>query len=194
MPQGFLQPDEARLDDHNGFLTPEQVENVVTWWLAVRQNANTPNWDVVSKCTVGGHPGLILLEAKAHADELNPHDCCAAGNELNRQRIVEAIKGASTALGQGWSLTADGRYQLSNRFAWAWKIASLGVPVVLICLGFLDAQEMDHPFDNHAAWERCLHQYADSFVPRTAWNSKIMVNGTPLIPLIRSANVNVTAT
>ena len=31
---------------------------------------------------------------------------------------------------------------MSNRFAWAWKLASSSVPVVLIYLGFLRADEM----------------------------------------------------
>jgi crotonobetainyl-CoA:carnitine CoA-transferase CaiB-like acyl-CoA transferase len=36
----------------------------------------------------------------------------------------------------GWSLSVDSHYQICNRFAWAWKIASLGVPVVLIAAIF----------------------------------------------------------
>lgn len=135
-----------------------------------------------------------MLEAKAHASELNPNDRCSAGNERNRKQIDQAIKEANKGFGNGWSLAADRRYQLSNRFAWAWKVASLEVPVVLVYLGFLNAHEMRQPFRGHAAWERCLLEYADGCVPRTAWNSRFMVNGTPLIPLIRSAHVNAVAT
>jgi hypothetical protein len=86
----------------------------------------------------------------------------------------------------------DSHYQLSNRFAWAWKVATLGVPVVLAYLGFLNAKEMGQPFTSHEAWERCLLAYADGTVPRTVWNSgSIQVNDTPLVPLIRSVDVNV---
>lgn len=193
MPKGFLEAEEARLGDASEFLTEEKRENVTSWWLAIRQNANTPNWDMVSKCTVGRKQGLVLVEAKAHVAELNPNDSCGAGNERNRNKIVQALREASEALGNGWSLSAERRYQLSNRFAWAWKLASLGIPVVLVYLGFLNAYEMGQPFPNHAAWERCLLEYAEGCVPRTAWNSRIMVNGTPLIPLIRSTEVNVAA-
>lgn len=31
---------------------------------------------------------------------------------------------------------------MSNRFAWAWKLATMEVPVVLVYLGFLNATEM----------------------------------------------------
>jgi hypothetical protein len=42
----------------------------------------------------------------------------------------------------GWTLSRDSHYQLTNRFAWAWKLASMGVPVVLGYLGFQGAAEM----------------------------------------------------
>lgn len=193
MPMGFLQPAEATLGETSGFLTDEQRENVTAWWLAVRRNANTPNWDFVSTCKISGREGLVLWEAKAHADELKPDDCCGAGNQDNRARILEAIAEAGKALGNGWSLRADRCYQLNNRFAWSWKVASLGTPVVLVYLGFLNVYEMKQPFPNHTAWERRLLEYADGCVPKSAWNSTVMVNGAPLSPLIRSADVNVIA-
>jgi hypothetical protein len=90
-------------------------------------------------------------------------------------------------------LKADRCYQLSNRFAWASKMASLGVPVVLVYLGFLGAIEMPRPFRDHAVWESCLREYANGCVPKDAWNSKLMVGAMPLLPLIRSAGVNVVA-
>jgi hypothetical protein len=192
MPEGFCKPDEGRLGETGGFLTDEQREVVTAWWLAVPQKANTPNWDIISTCTIGGRKGLVLIEAKAHAGELNPNDCCGAKNEQNRQRIAVAIGDVSRRMGEGWRLSIDSHYQLSNRFAWSWKIASLGVPVVLVYLGFLNAHEMSQPFTSHEAWGSCLLAYAEGTVPRSVWSSDPMnVNGTPLIPLIRSADVNV---
>lgn len=195
MPEGFCQPDEARLGETSGFLTGEQRRLVTNWWLAAPQDANTPNWDLVSTCTVGRRTGLVIVEAKAHAGELKTNDCCGASDKQNRGRIDAAIKQASDALGEGWRLTADSHYQLSNRFAWAWKLASLGVSVVLVYLGFLNAHEMNQPFSSHEAWERFLLAYAEGTVPRAAWNSvPIEVSGTPLVPLIRSVEVKVTTT
>ena len=48
MPEGFCKPDEARLGETSGFLTDQQREVVTPWWLSVRQNANTPNWENIS--------------------------------------------------------------------------------------------------------------------------------------------------
>jgi hypothetical protein len=195
MPGGFCNPDEARLGEVEGFLELEQRENASNWWLAVRSNANTPNWDIVSTCSVNHHKGLVLIEAKAHADELNPNDSCGAKNQENRQRISAAISDVSRKLGQDWNLSPNRRYQLSNRFAWAWKIAEMGVPVILVYLGFLNAREMLSPFASHNEWERCLREYAEGTVPDRVWREgPIVIGGTPMKPIIRSADVNLIAT
>lgn len=83
---------------------------------------------------------------------------------------------------------ADLCYQLSSRFASAWKVANLGVPVVLVCLGFLNAVEMPQTFQDHAGWERRLREYTDGCESKDGWNPKAMINGTPLI---RSFSVTV---
>ena len=53
-PRGFLDPNETRLDIAQQFLVPKHREALVSWWLAVRDGANTPNWDLVSTCQVQG--------------------------------------------------------------------------------------------------------------------------------------------
>lgn len=193
MPEGFSQPDEARLGEARKFLDDEKRKALTAWWLAVREKANTPNWDFVSTCAIGDRRGLVLVEAKAHAAELKSNDCCSATNENNRKKIREAIEEANAALGVGWSLKDNECYQLSNRFAWAWKIASLGVPVVLVYLGFLNASEMPEPFPSNSAWEDRLRKYAKGHVPENVWGSKVSVNGAGFTPLIRSADVNIAA-
>lgn len=193
MPEGFCKSEEARLGETPGFLSKEQRHIVTDWWLAVPEDANTPNWDLISTCTIEGRRGLVLVEAKAHAGELKPNDCCGARQGDNRQKIKDAIDDASQKLGESWRLSIDSHYQLSNRFAWAWRVASLGVPVVLVYLGFLNADEMSQAFTSRGAWERCLLAYADGTVPRCVWNSgQIRVNDNSVIPLIRSADVNIT--
>ena len=52
MPRGFEAPSEARLGEAEGLLDPERREIVTDWWLAVRQHANTPNWDIASTATM----------------------------------------------------------------------------------------------------------------------------------------------
>ena len=66
---------------------------------------------------------------------------------------------ANQALNQtlpGWALSSKRHYQLSNRFAWAWKLADLRLPVVLVYLGFLKANEMrkyGEPFADGSAFD-----------------------------------------
>ncbi len=93
---------------------------------------------------VGLWPGLILAEAKAHYGELGSGGGVAK-NHQNEKRIRDAIAEANHNLNRisyGWNLTADSHYQLCNRFAWGWKVASLGVPVILVYLGFLNVEDM----------------------------------------------------
>ncbi len=80
---------------------------------------------------------------------------CPTTSKRNHAQIGRAISEASLGLKDtmdGWNLSRDSHYQLANRFAWAWKLASMGVPVVLVYLGFLGAAEMglrlsDRPLD-----------------------------------------------
>ena len=120
----------------------------------------TPNWDIASTCTIKGQRGLLLVEAKAHSAELGESDSCGSRNRGNHERIrwaiTEAAAGLQTATGSSWILSPDGHYQLSNRFAWSWKLASLGIPVVLLYLGFLNAEEMTdrgQVFGSAGQWE-----------------------------------------
>jgi hypothetical protein len=194
MPAGLDAFEEAKLGESPGFLTEHDREAVTAWWLAVRERANTPNWDIAATATVEGRQGLVLVEAKAHARELKA-DGKRPGRAENDARIGGAIAEANAALNRlttGWTLSAAGHYQLANRFAWGWKLASLAIPVVLVYLGFVNATEMrdkGRPFADDEDWRAVLHAHADRVVPPAVWNHPLDVGGTPLIPLIRSACV-----
>ncbi len=195
-PKGFGNSEEAKLGETEGLLSDENREEATAWWLAVREHngyrANTPNWDVASSCTIQRRRGLVLIEAKAHSNELHADGKPKKSNAENDRRIRGAIAEANDALNgviPGWKLAADSHYQLCNRFAWAWKVASLGVPVVLIFLGFLNVEEMrsqGRPFKSHDDWIKAVHDHSKSIVPHEGWGRALDVNGTPLIPLIRS--------
>jgi hypothetical protein len=192
-PRGFLDGGEARLGEALSFLTADQRETLTNWWLKVRERANTPNWDVVSTCRVAGQPGLLVVEAKAHGAELH-RDGKLPGNAENDIRIQNAISEANRALGgapAGWHLRVDSHYQLCNRFAWGWKVASIGVPVVLVYLGFLDADEMgDGAFRSEEAWRSCLFAHAESVVPRDAWERRLPTGEAGFVPILRSARIS----
>lgn len=192
---------EARLERELEFLSVGIRRVLKGWWLAVGRGANTPNWDLASTCVIEGTRGLVLVEAKAHASELS-----MAGKSLprtpngwnNHERIGDAIAEASAGMarmtGADCSLSRDDRYQLSNRVAWAWKVVSLGVPVVLVYLGFLDAEEMRADgalLHSHEDWVELVRQYADGLVSQSCWGTRFAVDGVPFFALIRSRRQDV---
>lgn len=165
------------------------------WWLEVKPHSTTlPNWDLVSRAMIDGREGLLLVEAKAHSAELeNEAAGKRAGNATNDRRIAACLTDAARSLSRThpgvWRLDAGSHYQMANRFAWAWKLATLGVPVVLVYLGFTGANEMRAPFASAQTWRDCVHRHAKGRIPESAWGSVIHVDGTPFVPLIRSLAV-----
>ncbi len=78
---------------------------------------------------------------------------------------------------------------MSNRFAWAWKLTDLGVPTVLVYLGFLNAGEMSDrgkPIPDATAWETLVKEHSRALFPAEVWNRAWSLKGSPLVPLIRS--------
>jgi hypothetical protein len=184
---------EAKLGETVGLLCERRRDEIKKWWLAVPRNANTPNWDIASTCTIAEKPGLLLIESKAHEAELKPEAKTlaehASDNSIkNHDQIGQAIREASAGLNQamtGWNLSRDSHYQLANRFAWAWKIAEIGVPVVLIYLAFLGANEMSKPITDCADWSRIVFNHSRNVVPDAAWGRDIKVATAIIKPLIR---------
>jgi hypothetical protein len=201
MPEGFEVLEEAQLHRAPGLLDPARGQELARWWLsAARPTSNMPNWDLASTCIIDGRAGLLLIEAKAHASELIDEDRgkpldqnASSGSRANHERIGSAIEEASVGLsrdtGLSWALSRDRHYQMSNRFAWAWKLTEFGIPVVVIYLGFLAAEEMrdlGEPLADAAAWERLVRSDSGTIVPDDAWEHRWTVNGQAFIPLIRS--------
>ncbi len=201
MPQGFDEPEEAQLHRAPRLLDPEIGAQLGAWWLApASRRARTPNFDIASTCTIGEATGLLLVEAKAHDEELKKETAgrlLRSGSSDDRmvshETIGAAIGGARDGLTNStmlkWRITRDSHYQMSNRFAWSWKLAALGMPVVLVYLGFLKADEMNdrgRPFASHEDWERLVKAHSLPLFPTEVWGRNWIVNGQPLIPLIRS--------
>lgn len=203
MPRGFDQTDEATLPEAVGLLPDRLRADLKQWWLAVSSaTTRTPNWDIASTCSVEGKPGLLLIEAKAHEQELIKEETgrksvespVSGSARRNLLRIDWAVRDASLALSEAtglpWALSRDWNYQMSNRFAWAWKIADLGVPIVLVYLGFLNASDMSEPgtapLADADAWSSLVRSHSASVVPNEVWGRRWSVGGAPFIPLIRS--------
>ena len=199
MPEGFCDTQEAQLDKACKLLPKqEERDELRKWWLEVTCNTDTrrrtPNWDIASTCKVNGEDGLLVVEAKAHTGELKVEDKTGASQE-NLQRIVAAIQEANIALadqtGLSWALSHECRYQMSNRFAWSWKLAELGYPVILVYLGFLKAEEMrpNNFFSDHANWAFLIKKHSQPLFPEKVWNNKWKVHDQLFVPLIRSRDI-----
>lgn len=192
--------DEVQLHKANCLVCSKVQKKLGEWWFAVQMQRTAPNWDIASTCTIKGKSGLLLVEAKAHVNELS-----AAGKAIpkpkshnsrkNHEHIGKAIKEASRCLrlvtGYNWNLCRDRHYQLSNRFAWSWKLVSLGIPVVLMYLGFLNARDMvgKKLFLSTEEWDSTIKTHGGSVVDNTCWNQWLNISGTPLLPLIRAADL-----
>lgn len=195
MPVGFSDPEEAQLHKAERLIPSEADREALTaWWLAdPRPTSRTPNWDIASTCSIQGRSGLLLVEAKAHRGELIDAACGKTFDEKsskdNDDQITSAIEEANRdlarATGFPWRLSRDRCYQMSNRFAWAWKLCTLGYPVVLTYLGFIGAKEMPLPFERDGDWYRLVEEHSTSLFPADVWGRIIDIDGVPLLPLMR---------
>jgi hypothetical protein len=202
MPRGYDAPEEALLNRFgpDWLDRPSVWESLQAWWLVHRRNANTPNWDIAVGCEIGGQPGLVLVEAKANWPELDEGGKRLSTNPStnsleNHARIGAAIEEAN----QGWqaidqrvSISRDSHYQLSNRLAFTWKLATLGIPVVLVYLGFTGDSgiaDVGAPFADDHDWQRAMASYAGSIFPTDCMNRTIDVQDTLVWVLVRSKPV-----
>ena len=110
--------DEVELDKPSELLPRGISEALANWWLAVSENdAKTPNWDIASTCTVKGEKGLLLVEAKAHWNEVKGSSsgkrlrASASDNTIENHgkiglAIEEAAAGLQSATGSRWKYLA----------------------------------------------------------------------------------------
>ena len=132
-------------------------------------------FDIPSRRATSACAPSVIFQRQAHGEELNKEQTGRKNIEppvsidarRNHVRIGSCIDDASLALSGEthlpWALSRDWNYQMSNRFAWSWKLTELGFPVVLIYLGFLKAEEMrdkGKPFANHLEWERLVKAHS----------------------------------
>ncbi len=87
------------------------------------------------------------------------------------------------------ALSRDKRYQLSNRVAFAWKLASEGVPVVLVYLGFTGDEVigcLSSPIQDDVHWRAAVYEHAAEVLPPDIWERRIDTAQAPLWLLVRS--------
>lgn len=203
MPKGVGAPAEARLEAFGPACFPEQLAiwaALQDWWLTHKAGANTPNWDIAVACEIHGQPGLVLVEAKANWPELG-----VAGKSLsidasgksreNHERIGGAIADACTGwrtIDQRIDITRDSHYQLANRLAFTWKLATLGIPTILVYLGFTGDEgirDAGQPFADDADWRKAFEAYASNAIPLELFDRCLTIASTPVWLMVRSRSV-----
>lgn len=202
MPRGYGAIEEARLETFGPQIKPESTtwDSLRKWWLVHEGRANTPNWDIAMGCEIEGRTGLILVEAKANVPELSGagkhvRAKASAASKENHDRIGKAIDEARVALQRisaAVSISRNSHYQLSNRVAFAWKLASLGVPTVLVYLGFWGDSgiaDVGLPFIDAAHWCQTFEAYTRSVVPMDLCERRIECGPASTWLLVRSRPV-----
>ena len=201
MPRGYASPDEARLETFGRACLPANPAwpTLAGWWLA-HQGGNTPNWDIAVGCRIDERPGLLLVEAKANWAELS-----TAGKQLkpnasrksweNHKRIGAAIGEACDAWQQihpRVTIARDSHYQLANRLAWTWRLVTLGIPVVLLYLGFTGDEgirDVGEPFPDDASWQRAFAEYSNPSIPMELVGNRLRLDQPPAWIVSRSRPV-----
>jgi hypothetical protein len=194
IPAGFEEIEEAQLDRADHLIRSKEDRDALrNWWLAEpKPTSRTPTWDIVSTCAIGGRPGILLVEAKAHSAELMNEEAGKrfgkSNSKANHVRIGQAIEEANAGLRRAttdrdWRLSSGRCYQMSNRFAWAWRLCTLGYPVALVYLGFLDA-DMPSPFRSDSEWCDLVKRHSASLFPADIWGQVMAIGRIPFVPMI----------
>jgi hypothetical protein len=199
-PMGPGFPVEARLETFGPRAMPTSPavwKELSSWWLA--HGGNTPNWDIALSCSIEHKPGLILVEAKANYPELGElgkrlKDDASTESRENHDRICRAIDQARIALephAPGISISCDKHYQLSNRIAFAWWLASHGIPTVLLYLGFTgdaDIANVGEPFPDDRSWQDGFRKHFEAVCPPAVLDRRLEL-ASPMWILSRSRSV-----
>lgn len=171
------------------------------WWLKHERGANTPSWDIALGCELEGKAGLILVEVKAHKNELKidgkvPEPGATANSQENHAQIVVAAideaSGGLCRLEESVTISCSSHYQLANRLAFTWKLASLGVPTVLIYLGFYGdtgIKDVGPPFKSDQDWEDTFEEDIAASKSKSLFEKRLEVGSAPAWMFVRSRPV-----
>lgn len=85
-----------------------------------------------------------------------------------------------------FSVDAEWKH-VNYRFAWAWKLTELGIPVSLAYLGFISCEEMrkgrQRPIASQEEWEELVRNHSGPLCPNEVWNQDWRVHGQSFIPV-----------
>jgi hypothetical protein len=116
-------------------------------------------------------------------------------SRANHERICAAIAEAGRALAAlelTTKFTAVSHYQLANRLAFSWKLASLGIPVALTYLGFLGDRGIGNvglPFTDADNWHDTFKAHALPLICLETPEVSASKRGLPFWFAVRSRSV-----
>ncbi len=148
-------------------------EPLMGWW--VPEPWRPPTWDLIATGRVGDKFGILLVEAKANEKEFDwggkrLAPSASIGSKQNHGQITSCIQEANDALNglcDGiFNLSIRSHYQLVNRAAHLWKLASCGIPVVLLYLGFTGDTYFSDCIMTDDHWQRAMGGYIQGVVPQ----------------------------
>lgn len=200
LPKGYHNGKEGELKDFlKEHFNPQLATDIKKWWL--HNNGRTPNWDLIATCTINGERGILLVEAKAHVDELKKEskgklyniNTKSEGTKENHKQIALAIEEAKNEINKkigGIAISRDSCYQLSNRIAHSWWLANNGIPVVLLYLGFLKCKDMNngknHLFNKDEDWQMCFKEHVNQIGAEVLINEKVNCGESSFVMICRS--------
>ena len=117
------------------------------------------------------------------------------GSKKNHRQIVECIEESESGLNDicdgVFGLSVDSHYQLVNRVAHLWKLATCGIPVVLLYLGFVgDTRISKSYFQNNEHWQRAMGGYMQGVIPQSFLEQQHqIVDSGSMLMLSRSLEV-----
>ena len=198
MPRGRSVPCVVPLYRTSEPFLPESIRKELdSWWLAQRSGKQIrPSWDLVVSCKIQGKRGLVLAQGKANEKELAEEE---KGKKYNRAtnfdayehlgNVIEEARAALDAVVAGVGISRDRFYQLSSRVAFAWKLAAIGIPCVLIYLGFLENQAWKtrkKPFLDDACWRSFVVEHCSEVLPPAMFDREIKCGKASMWLLARS--------
>ena len=174
-PISYSDPGES---DLRGFCTEcgpagVDLQAMNDWWVSAEYKG--PTWDLLAECTIAERAGYLLVEAKAHESELqrggkSQRAGASEQSQANHGRIAECLERTQTWFRSNvdpqCQIGIDSHYQLANRLSAAEALASCGVPVILLYLGFTgDTYFKSDFFKDDPHWQRVMGAYLDGVVP-----------------------------
>jgi len=107
---------------------------------------NPQNWDAVARVKFGSSWEWLLVEAKAHVEEL--HSNCGASEAGGRPMIRKSLARVKEKLGaESGGDWLENYYQYANRLTVLWHMVECGTPTRLLFIYFTGDEFPDNAFD-----------------------------------------------